>query len=113
MPEFKLCHIGINPGASSAVEIAAQFEKVFALEVKEGKGSVFAGTLIEVMREDYLGKMGHIALGTPSIEGVIPQLQERGAELDMDTAKYDKEGKLKAVYIKGDFGGFAIHLLKV
>lgn len=30
----------------------------------------------------------------------------------MDTAAYDEAGKLKNVYLDGEFGGFAIHILR-
>ena len=30
----------------------------------------------------------------------------------MDTAAYDEEKKLKNIYLAGEFGGFAIHILR-
>ncbi len=109
---FTLEHIGINPGGEDAVRIAELFAAVLGVPVKEGKSSVFAGKLVEVMRQDYLGAKGHIAIGAESLEAAGQWLAERGFALDPATAKYDTDGSLKAVYLKGDFGGFAVHLLK-
>lgn len=110
---FQLVHIGINPNNAAAEEIAASFCNLFDLPFKAGKSSTFAGKIIEVMHEDYLGTNGHIALGTESIEAAMTELTKRGAQFDMSTAKYNDDGTLKAVYLKGEIGGFAIHLLKV
>lgn len=59
----------------------------------------------------YLGKNGHIAIKTNAIGCAISDLEKRGFQIDMDTAKY-KGDKMIAVYLKQEFGGFAIHLLQ-
>ena len=46
------------------------------------------------------------------MEQAIEVLKEKGFEIDMETAKY-KNDKLTAVYIKGEFGGFAVHLVAI
>ena len=38
-------------------------------------------------------------------------LGRAGVVFDEDTLQYNDKGEPKFVYIKGDFGGFAIHLL--
>ncbi len=111
-PDFALAHVGVNPNAMDAVQIASLFGVLLGLPVKEGKSSVFAGTLIEVMRENYLGENGHIAFSTASPEAAILWLEARGFAVESATAKKDSEGNLKAIYLKGSFGGFAVHLLK-
>ena len=63
------------------------------------------------MKEPYLGKNGHIAIGTNYIERAVYHMELQGFEFDMDTAKY-KNGKLIAVYLKGELGGFAVHLVQ-
>jgi tripartite ATP-independent transporter DctP family solute receptor len=42
---------------------------------------------------------------------LIAELTKKGFEVDMSTAK-SKNGKMIAVYLKGEFGGFAVHLLQ-
>ncbi len=93
------------------MEVAKGFEKAFGFAVKPGNSSNFAGPSIEVMKSQYLGKNGHIAVRTNSIPAAVAELAKRGFEPDWDTAK-KKGDKVTAVYLKGEIGGFAVHLLQ-
>jgi 2-dehydro-3-deoxyphosphogluconate aldolase/(4S)-4-hydroxy-2-oxoglutarate aldolase len=64
------------------------------------------------MKTPYLGTNGHIAIRTNYINRAIFHLQMRGFEFDMDTAKFDENHNLKAVYLKAEYGGFALHLIQ-
>lgn len=79
--------------------------------MKEGNSSNFASSGIEVMKSMYLGKNGHIAIRTNSISLAIAELTKKGFVCDMETAKY-KGARMIAVYLKDEFGGFAVHLLQ-
>ncbi|MBQ8826057.1 MAG: bifunctional 4-hydroxy-2-oxoglutarate aldolase/2-dehydro-3-deoxy-phosphogluconate aldolase [Oscillospiraceae bacterium] len=110
---FELKHVGINESdEASASSDADKFENIFGFAKKAGNSSIFAGTAIELMKEPYLGKNGHIAIGTNYIERAVYHLEKRGAEFDYDTAKRDAKGVLKAIYLKGEIGGFAVHLVQ-
>lgn len=110
---FELRHIGINaPDEEKADSIASSFEKLFGFTKNAGSSSIFAGLGIEVMKNPYLGKNGHIAIQTNYIERAIYHLEMQGFEFDMDTAKYDGNNNMVAVYFKGEIGDFAIHLLQ-
>ncbi len=109
---FELRHIGINAnGEEEAESVAGSFEKLFGFTKKVGGSSVFAGTAIEVMKAPYLGANGHIAIGTNYIERAVYHMELQGFEFDPETAKY-KNGKLVAIYLKGELGGFAVHLVQ-
>jgi len=109
---FELRHIGINAnGEEEADSVAGAFEKLFGFTKKVGGSSVFAGTAIEVMKAPYLGANGHIAIGTNYIERAVYHMELQGFEFDPETAKY-KNGKLVAIYLKGELGGFAVHLVQ-
>lgn len=109
---FELKHIGINAtGEDEAEGIASSFEGMFGFAKKSGNTSVFAGSAIEVMKTPYLGAHGHIAIQTNYINRAIYHMELQGYEFDMDTAKY-KNDKMIAVYLKGEFGGFAVHLVQ-
>ncbi len=109
---FELRHIGINAnGDEEAENVAGSFEKLFGFTKKVGGSSVFAGTAIEVMKQPYLGAHGHIAIGTNYIERAVYHMELQGFEFDPETAKY-KNGKLVAIYLKGELGGFAVHLVQ-
>ena len=109
---FELRHIGINADSEEEADgVAGSFEKLFGFTKKVGGSSVFAGTAIEVMKAPYLGANGHIAIGTNYIERAVYHMELQGFEFDPETAKY-KNGKLVAIYLKGELGGFAVHLVQ-
>lgn len=110
---FELKHIGINETDENAADkTASQFESIFGFAKKTGNSSVFAGSGIEVMKAPYLGANGHIAIGTNYIERAVYHLEKRGVEFDRSTEKRDAKGNLKAIYIKGEISGFAVHLVQ-
>lgn len=107
---FDLEHIGINmPDADSSMKVTQEFASIFKLPVKEGNSSNFVGTGIEVLKSIGLGKNGHIAIRTNSIPRAIAYLERNGVEVDMSTAK---GSPIAAVYLKGEIGGFAVHLFQ-
>ena len=109
---FELCHVGINCGDSDeAMAVCSEMAKAFDFEVKTGNSSNFASSGVEVMKSMYLGKNGHLAIRTNSIQIAAAELEKRGFALDMSTAKYKGE-RMFAVYLKSEVGGFAIHLLQ-
>ncbi|MBQ8781917.1 MAG: bifunctional 4-hydroxy-2-oxoglutarate aldolase/2-dehydro-3-deoxy-phosphogluconate aldolase [Oscillospiraceae bacterium] len=109
---FELKHIGINESDEAAASSDADKFGIFGFARKDGSSSVFAGTAIEIMKSPYLGKNGHIAIGTNYIERAVYHLEKRGAEFDRETEKRDAKGNLKAIYLKGEIGGFAVHLVQ-
>lgn len=109
---FELKHIGINTNSEEEADgVACSFERLFGFVKNVGESSVFAGTAIEVMKQPYLGANGHIAIQTNYIERAIYHMELQGIEFDKDTVKY-KDGKMVAIYLKGQIGGFAVHLLQ-
>ena len=112
MVEYSLAHVGINcANAEQAKKGAAMFEAMFGLAAKEGNSSVFAGKAVELMKSPYLGKNGHIAIGTPDVAAAVADLEERGFKLNMEPAKYKADGTLNAIYLADEICGFAVHLV--
>ncbi len=110
---FSLLHVGINTGSpEEAAELAGTLCLMFNLDPRAGKKSEFAGNIFECMKVPYLGKNGHIALSTEDLGSAAEELKEKGFSLNMDTAAYSPEGKLVNVYLDGEFGGFAIHIME-
>lgn len=110
---FELAHVGINSETENeANSLADAFDRMFGFKKKTGTSSIFAGTAFEFMKTPYLGTHGHIAIRTNYIQRAIYHLQIRGFEFDTTTAKYDDNKKLIAIYFKGEFGGYALHLLQ-
>ncbi|MCI8418483.1 MAG: bifunctional 4-hydroxy-2-oxoglutarate aldolase/2-dehydro-3-deoxy-phosphogluconate aldolase [Lachnospiraceae bacterium] len=109
---FELRHVGINcKDENEADQVAGRFDQVFGFAKKTGNSSIFAGTAIEAMKTPYLGANGHIAIGTNYVDRALNYLESQGFTFDMSTAKY-KNDKLIAVYMEGEIGGFAVHLVQ-
>ena len=109
---FEVARIGLNcEDAEAASAVCEKLNEAFALTVKDGNSSMFASGGIEVMKSMYLGKNGHIAIRTNSVPLAIAELAKKGFVCDMTTAKY-KGGRMVAVYLKDEIGGFAVHLLQ-
>ena len=110
---FELKHVGINCADEAEAEKTAKtFCALFGLEYKPGNSSVFAGSAVEVMKSKGAGCHGHIAFKTNYIDRAVNYLEYRGFQFDQDSAKYDAKGNLAAIYLKEDFGGFAVHLVQ-
>lgn len=111
---FELAHVGVNAeNEEEAMKAANRFAFIFGMPAKAGNSSIFAGKALEVMKTPYLGKNGHIAVRTNYIERAVNYLQSvLGVEFAEETAKRDDKGALKAIYLKEEIGGFAVHLVQ-
>jgi len=109
---FEFTHLGINEeNKDKALNSANQLSNLFYFPIKEGTSSIFTGSGFEVMKNQYLGKHGHIAIATNDIYRAINYLKMNGISVLPETAK-EKDGKLKAIYLDQEVSGFAIHLLQ-
>ena len=104
--------MGINcANAEEARKGATLLEALFGLTVREGNSSVFAGKDVELMKSPYLGKNGHIAIGTPDVAAAVEELKSRGFAFNTESAKYKADGTLNAIYLADEICGFAVHLM--
>ena len=111
--KFELEHIGINCNDPQAAwELAQLLSTAFGLMPRSGQKSEFAGPYFECMKAPFHGKNGHIAMQTPDLESAVAELKEKGFSFREETAAYDDAGKLKNIYLAGEYGGFAIHILR-
>ena len=110
---FEVGHVGVNMDSDvEAGSTADKYAQYFGFARKDGNSSIFAGSGVEIMKSKYLGQMGHIAIKTNNIYRAMYHLEKRGAQFNMDSAKYDEKGNLKAVYLNEELGGFAVHLVQ-
>ena len=111
---FELAHVGVNAeNEEEAMKAANRFAFIFGMPAKAGNSSIFAGKALEVMKTPYLGKNGHIAIRTNYIDRAVNYLENvLGVEFDAESAKRDEKGVLKAIYLKEEIGGFAVHLVQ-
>ena len=110
---FQLRHVGINmDSADASMAVADELSSLMGVPVKEGTSSIFVGTQFEVMKKKYLGAHGHLAIGTNFIDRAISHLERKGCRI-IEESKTHKNGKLVAVYLEQEIGGFALHLLQL
>ena len=109
---FSLHHVGIPCGdADKAANTAKAICALFGFPFKAGNSSDFAGP-VECCKVPFPGERGHIAISVNNVERAIFHLGLQGVTFDESTRKTDAKGKTKAIYVDGDFGGFAIHLVQ-
>ena len=111
--KFELVHVGINTGSPEEADRLAQLlSAMFNLTPRHGQKSEFAGDYFECMKAPFLGANGHIAMRTDDLTAAVEELKGKGFSFRMETAAYNEAGKLKNIYLDGEFGGFAIHILQ-
>ena len=111
--KFELEHIGINtPNAEEAEKLAQLLSMMFNLEPRHGQKSEFGGPYFECMKAPFLGANGHIAMRPPDLTAAVEELKEKGFAFRMETAAYTDEGRLKNIYLDGEYGAFAIHIMQ-
>ncbi len=109
---LELRHIGINSeNEGEAEKLAKCLCGLFDLEYKPGNSSIFAGKEVEIMKSKGKGSHGHIALAVNDVDRAIYHIGRAGATFDETTRTADEKGT-KFIYLNGEFGGFAIHLIR-
>jgi 2-dehydro-3-deoxyphosphogluconate aldolase/(4S)-4-hydroxy-2-oxoglutarate aldolase len=110
---FEIHHLGINTQTiTSADEIACTFNALFGFLKQEHSGSFFAGPCLEVMKKQFLGKNGHIAVRTNNIVRAMYYLQKTGTKFNETTVSHDKNGNIRSIYLQKEIGNFAVHLIQ-
>lgn len=77
-------------------------------EIVEG----IAGSLAAAAVQQQESTHGHIAIATSNVDRAVYHLGLCGIRCLPETRKTDAKGNTKAIYIDGEFGGFAIHLVR-
>ncbi len=110
---FELAHIGINAdNAAGAADLAGAFSSLLGMGTKEGNSSFFVSDIVEIMKTPGYGAKGHIAIRTRFIDRAVRYLEAQGVAVNPESAKRDANGKLKAIYLQSELGGFAVHLVQ-
>ncbi len=109
---LEMVHVGINTeDEATAMALAERFNKLFNFPIDNHNSAVFASKGIEVRKQMFLGKNGHIAIATNYMDRAINYIEAMGGEFDYETA-VEKNGKITSIYLKEEFGGFAVHLVQ-
>jgi len=109
---FELAHVGVNCDAPEAAgSVAEAFAGLLGWQVREGNASIFAGAGLEIMKAKGRGANGHLAIRTNSLPRAKAYLEGKGYTFMEETAAV-KDGKTMAIYVEGEIGGFAVHLVQ-
>lgn len=110
---FSLAHVGINGDSrEEGLSTARWFADRFGFPMKEGGKSNFAGTYVECCNQRFPGKFGHIGIFTLSPLRAEAYFKAHGIPLREEFRNVDPSGKLVAVYLAEEVGGFAVHIVK-
>ena len=113
MLDLKIKHVGINSdNEEEALKNANTIAKLFGFPLKVGNSSIFAGTAVEIGKGKMPGTHGHIAIGCSNVDRAEYHLGLDGVEFEESSRKTDAKGRTTAIYLKGEIGGFAFHLVK-
>jgi 2-dehydro-3-deoxyphosphogluconate aldolase / (4S)-4-hydroxy-2-oxoglutarate aldolase len=108
--DFQVVHVGINTnGADEADRISGELSGMFGFPQAKGAGSTFVGSGFEIMHTKGFGANGHIAVDTNSVARAEYYLLKMGVTFN-EESRVMNNGKTAALYLKKEFGGFAIHL---
>lgn len=104
-------HIGVNDTTDEdARRDAIALANLMGWKAEDRGGAWFAGDGFEVMKKPGRGAKGHIAIVTNSVERAMFQWKKRGFVFEDEPVTVE-DGVIKAIYLKDQIGGFAIHLL--
>lgn len=107
---FEVAHVGINTeSAEAGKKLAYGLADIFGLPVAENEKSEFVTSGIEVVNSIGPGEHGHIAVDTNNISRAEYYLKRAGVEFREETRKLNN-GKTFLIYLKQEFGGFAVHI---
>ena len=110
---FSLDHVGINCGSEAEADrLARTLCDMFGFAYQMGNSSVQALHAVECTKTPGRGTHGHIAIATSNVDRAVYHLGLYGVHCLPETRKTDAKGNTKAIYIDGEFGGFAIHLVR-
>jgi len=110
---FAIAHVGFNCEDSAEAQKQAQaICDIFGFDCIEIAPSFFAGSAVECMKKMARGTKGHVGIATDDILGSIDALKARGYKFIEDSAAYNPDGSMKLIYLEGEIGGFAFHLVQ-
>lgn len=110
---FELVHVGINcENREKAMHALSLLETLFGFAPKTGDTGAFAGKYIELMYEPYLGRNGHVAIGTNFVDRAVFYFENMGVKFNEASKKYNDKGELTCVYFEEEIAGFAFHLVQ-
>ncbi len=108
---FEVVHVGINTKSpDEAAGISKDLADTFGFPRFVNSASTFVGTGFEINHSAGLGSNGHVAVDTNSVSRAEYYLTAHAGVAFDDASRVKSGGKTTVVYLKKEFGGFAVHL---
>ena len=85
-------------GEAEARDITQLMQTAFGISSQEGAKSYITGNVIEVIKGGYLGRNGHIAIGTPDIDAAVAYLEERDCASTRRQRNGTRTGKRSSIW---------------
>ena len=112
--KFEFAHVGIN---AQTPEEGARMKDFFTdvmgyHDCRDNQVAYFTvDNKMELMKIMGKGTMGHLGFFVNDMPAAIKHLEEKGYQLDYDTARYDEDGKtIRLIFLKEEINGFRIHI---
>ncbi|MDY0303146.1 MAG: bifunctional 4-hydroxy-2-oxoglutarate aldolase/2-dehydro-3-deoxy-phosphogluconate aldolase [Sphaerochaeta sp.] len=109
---LEFAHVGINNKNKDEAEKAIALLETFGMVRKDGRGSTFMDTTIEVLPIVFRGEMGHLGFRCLSVERTMSYLATKGLTVNEETIAKDDKGRIKSCYFNETASGFALHLVR-
>lgn len=108
---FEVVHVGMNSESiQEAGAVADRLASLFGFSKNVGALSTFVGAGFEINHFVGLGSKGHVAIDTNSVARAEYYLAKEGVAFRDESRVNAPDGTTAVVYLKEEFGGFAIHL---
>lgn len=112
MLNIRLGHVGINADENNSMEdLAHAFANLTGKPLERKPASIFVDNL-ELMPPHSPGTKAHLGFETNDLKRTIYFLEKAGYEFDEDSKRYDENGHLYFIYLKGEIGGMACHFVE-
>jgi len=110
--EYRLAHVGVHTsGPEEAKQVATTLATLFNKPMDDDNQiRTFVGDIVEVKKNQRLGKYGHIAIKVDDVDAAMEDLEAKGVKFLDWTIGRDEEGKAFFAYMDIELCGFGIHL---
>ncbi len=108
---FELTYVGINCLNHNEANLIADEFSLFGLSKKVVKNHIYAGNVIITTDDGCIGTKGYLSFKTNNLNRAIAYLSKAGLEFNEKTMEYDEMHNIQKIYLKKEFGGYAIELI--